>query len=350
MAGGFSILGNDIKILKADSITPTNDRADAIRDDLEFLVGSTTENKMVKGLLSSSDSSITLALNESGGDYFIDVTTTNTVGQVDSVSGTADRIEITGTATDPIVNIASTYVGQASITTVGTIATGTWNADVINEIYGGTGQNTYATGDLLYSSAPNTIAKRSVGTNGQVLRVVAGVPDWDDEQNVTVPSQTLSFKASDFDVPETNFAELSQVNGSNKKIIVRSFDDTTEEFVNFSIDVPGGINTAGTVLFKAYVYAETAVADRFAQLRFGHSAINDNESWDVTYTNVDSGDTEISSTQDNVTIIEWNETVSNLGWASDDTVLSRLSRIATSGTNLAGDLQLISLSVGIPRA
>lgn len=61
-------------------------------------------------------------------------------GTVTSVTGTTDRITITGTPTiAPIVNIAATYVGQTSITTLGTISTGTWNATVIGPAKGGTG-------------------------------------------------------------------------------------------------------------------------------------------------------------------------------------------------------------------
>ncbi len=48
-------------------------------------------------------------------------------GTVTSVSGTADRITSTGGAT-PIIDIAATYVGQTSITTLGNIATGTWSS------------------------------------------------------------------------------------------------------------------------------------------------------------------------------------------------------------------------------
>ena len=49
-------------------------------------------------------------------------------GQVDEVVGTTDRIDVDATdPTAPIVDIAATYVGQTSITTVGTIATGTWS-------------------------------------------------------------------------------------------------------------------------------------------------------------------------------------------------------------------------------
>ncbi len=57
-----------------------------------------------------------------------------------SVSGTANRITSTGGA-NPIIDIAATYVGQTSITTLGTIATGIWNATIVAPLYGGTGVN-----------------------------------------------------------------------------------------------------------------------------------------------------------------------------------------------------------------
>jgi hypothetical protein len=43
---------------------------------------------------------------------------------------------------------------------------------------GGTGQTTLAIGDLLYASAANTFSKRAIGTSGQVLTVVSGLPTW----------------------------------------------------------------------------------------------------------------------------------------------------------------------------
>ena len=61
-----------------------------------------------------------------------------------SVTGTANRITITngdGVAGAPTIDIASTYVGQASITTVGTITTGTWNGTIVGAAFGGTGAN-----------------------------------------------------------------------------------------------------------------------------------------------------------------------------------------------------------------
>lgn len=59
------------------------------------------------------------------------------------VTGTTDRITVSGSADLGFtVNIASTYAGQASITTLGTITTGTWEADVIGQAFGGTGIST----------------------------------------------------------------------------------------------------------------------------------------------------------------------------------------------------------------
>lgn len=43
---------------------------------------------------------------------------------------------------------------------------------------GGTNLTTYATGDILYASATNTLSKLSIGSNGQVLTLSAGVPSW----------------------------------------------------------------------------------------------------------------------------------------------------------------------------
>ncbi len=52
-------------------------------------------------------------------------------GTIQSVNGTANRITISGTSTDPIIDISSSYVGQTSLTTLGAITTGTWNAGQI---------------------------------------------------------------------------------------------------------------------------------------------------------------------------------------------------------------------------
>lgn len=59
-------------------------------------------------------------------------------GNTIDVVGTTDRI----TVNPDNIDIASTYVGQTSITTVGTIATGTWEATDVAVLHGGTGAST----------------------------------------------------------------------------------------------------------------------------------------------------------------------------------------------------------------
>lgn len=100
---------------------------------------------------------------------------TYTSGVLDVV-GTADRITVTANAVD----IASTYVGQNTITTLGTVTTGVWNGSVIGYAYGGTGQSSYAKGDIVYASAANTLSKLTAGTNGQTLQLQEGLPVWAD--------------------------------------------------------------------------------------------------------------------------------------------------------------------------
>ena len=48
---------------------------------------------------------------------------------------------------------------QSAIVEVGVLVNGTWNADVITEVYGGTGQSSYTLGDVLYSNSSNSLAK-----------------------------------------------------------------------------------------------------------------------------------------------------------------------------------------------
>ena len=80
--------------------------------------------------------------------------------------------------------LSSTTLGSgvtgSSLTSLGTIATGVWNGTAIGAVYGGTGLTSYTTGDLVYSSATNTLSKRGVGAEGQFLKVVSGVPNWSD--------------------------------------------------------------------------------------------------------------------------------------------------------------------------
>ena len=54
-----------------------------------------------------------------------------------------------------------------------------WNGGVIDELYGGTGLNSYVKGQILYASGTNTLAKLNIGSANQFLVVGAtGIPTW----------------------------------------------------------------------------------------------------------------------------------------------------------------------------
>lgn len=85
-------------------------------------------------------------------------------GNTLDVVGTADRI----TANADSIDIASTYAGQTSITTLGTVSAGTWEATNVAVSYGGTGGSTA-------SDARENLAATSAGytTGTPVLARVA---------------------------------------------------------------------------------------------------------------------------------------------------------------------------------
>lgn len=60
----------------------------------------------------------------------------------------------------------------------GSITSATWNGAVVAYNRGGTGQSSYAAGDIIYASATNTLSKLAAGTNGYVLTLASGLPSW----------------------------------------------------------------------------------------------------------------------------------------------------------------------------
>lgn len=85
---------------------------------------------------------------------------------------------------DGVSVLSNTTLGSgvinSSLTSVGTIGTGTWQGTAVASTYGGTGLTSYTTGDLIYSSSGNTLSKLGIGTSGQFLKVIGGVPAWSD--------------------------------------------------------------------------------------------------------------------------------------------------------------------------
>lgn len=119
-----------------------------ISDGSSAFIESGTANAFSSWAVAGLDGSFALDVSSPTGDIpFVQTGGSATItpgtgltqtGSTFNVNGTSNRISVSSTAVD----ISSSYVGQASITTLGTITTGTWSADTIAVNKGGTGSTT----------------------------------------------------------------------------------------------------------------------------------------------------------------------------------------------------------------
>jgi hypothetical protein len=95
-------------------------------------------------------------------------------GQILSTTGSG-----TLTWTAPPSGGVTTISGGTTGLTPATATSGTVTlAGTLVAANGGTGQSTYAIGDILYASAANTLSKLTKGSDGQVLTLASGIPSW----------------------------------------------------------------------------------------------------------------------------------------------------------------------------
>ena len=123
--------------------------------------------------------------------------------------GSAD-ITVTAAAGTLTGTTLASNVVNSSLTSVGTIATGTWNGTSIAIANGGTGQTTKAAafdalspmtaaGDIIYGGTSGTGTRLAKGADGQVLTLASGVPTWSSNSNggASLISATATMAATD---------------------------------------------------------------------------------------------------------------------------------------------------------
>ena len=142
-------------------------------------VGSTAQRGSTAGGLRLNNQLNAIELTNDGTNWYTISTSNNTVN---SVSGTTNRITVTGT-NNAVVDIAATYVGQTSITTLGTVTTGTWNATPVTVPFGGTGNTSFTAYAVICGGTTSTGALQaiaSLGSSGQVLTSngAGALPTW----------------------------------------------------------------------------------------------------------------------------------------------------------------------------
>ena len=122
-------------------------------------------NKSINGLtVTSSTGTLTISNGKT-------LTASNTL----TFTGTDSSSVAFGTGGTVVYTTIGTL---SSLSSIGTITTGVWNGTAIAYNYGGTGQTSYAKGDIVYASAVNTLSKLTAGTDGQILTLASGLPTW----------------------------------------------------------------------------------------------------------------------------------------------------------------------------
>jgi hypothetical protein len=106
-----------------------------------------------------------------------------------TASGPGSAVASLVATSNATLTTLSALTTATSLVSIGTVTTGTWNATTIAIAHGGTGQTTAiaafdalspmtTAGDLIYENATPTAARLAIGTAGQVLTVVSGLPAW----------------------------------------------------------------------------------------------------------------------------------------------------------------------------
>ena len=192
------------------------------------------------GLLSNTDYAIfnakqsALTLGTGMQTFLSTPTSANLANTISDETGSGSLVF----ATSP--TLQTPVLGNATATS---LSSGTLSLTAaLTAANGGTSQSTYATGDILYASATNTLSKLGIGATGTVLTVSGGVPSWGSSSGIT-GTGTQNY------LPKYNNAGGTTLGNS------LIFDNGTSVGINtaspgstFKLDVNGAANFASDIV------------------------------------------------------------------------------------------------------
>ena len=167
-SSGTIAIDNTVVATLSDTQTLTNKSISGASNTLTNIGNSSLTNSSV----TINGSSVSL-----GGSTTVTANTTNSLtfnnGGLGAASGTVFN---GGTAYTISYNTvgASPLAGSSSLTTVGTIGSGTWNGSTIGVGYGGTGQTSYTDGQLLIGNSTGNTLTKSTLTAGSGITITNG--------------------------------------------------------------------------------------------------------------------------------------------------------------------------------
>jgi hypothetical protein len=192
--GTSTSLGGSISVGTVTSVTGTSPVVSSGGNTPAISIPAATGS--VNGYLTSTDWT-TFNNKQPAGSYLTAVTAdaplsgSGTSGShlVIATANTTTTGAISSTDWNTFNGKQAALVSGTNIKTVnGTTLLGSGDLGTITYAYGGTGQTTVTTGDLLYGSATNVWSKLGIGSTGQILRVVSGAPAWGTDYTGTVTS------------------------------------------------------------------------------------------------------------------------------------------------------------------
>ena len=158
-----------------------------------------------------------------------------------AVAGTADRI----TASADAIDIASTYVGQSSITTLGTIGTGTWQGTVVGSTYGGTGVNngssTITLGGNFVTSGANSLTLTTTGTTNVTVPTTGTLATLAGAE--TLSSKTITGSSIGSSSPSTAAFTTLTANGA----VTFTGATASTSYTTGTLVVTGGVGISGAL-------------------------------------------------------------------------------------------------------
>lgn len=203
------------------------------------------------GGVSSQLSDITNILNYGTGGYFLQYNSTNSAPEWVALTKTHVGLsEVENTK-------LSTWTGANTITTVGTISTGTWQGTSIKVGYGGTGTTTAPTkGGIIYASSTSAYASTGAGSSGQLLvSGGTGAPSWSSGLNYSASDATLTISTTG-----SNEGFAIDTSGYRYSYIRFMHSGTTKGFIRYDAGNATNITTASRFGFMEYSPNTTANA------------------------------------------------------------------------------------------
>ncbi len=167
-AGGLTITAGGLTVT-ADKITMAEAVSQIVPGATSFAIRDT------------ADAANNLIITDAGAATFRStvggITTLTATTVVAALTGNADTATSAATLTTPRNINSVAFDGSANITV--TAAADTLTGGQVTVARGGTNITSYTIGDILYASATGIISALPIGAPGEVLAVVAGIPNWE---------------------------------------------------------------------------------------------------------------------------------------------------------------------------